>query len=200
MTNGLIQPIRRKMIGALFCGPVLLACVQPMAASEQKGSQTAVEDPTPAPTPAQEIEMLQRIAVVPLTPDRAVGERHIGKRVRWAGSVHHMSRSDNGACLTILYALSGDYGEPRWTLDPTYQSFEACATGSYDPELVQDSTNVTIVGTVSGETYIGMGGGGSVGPVIKIEKLFRWSDCLAGDSSPVCKYGYLTPEASADDQ
>ena len=200
MTGDPIQSIRRKMPGALCFGPALLACVQPIAASEQKGSQAAAEDPAPAPTPAQEIEMLQKIAVVPLTPDQAVGERHIGKRVRWAGSVYHMSRSDDGACLTILYALSGDYAEPRWTLKPTYQSFEACTTGSYDPELVHDSTNVTIVGTIAGETYIGMGGGGSVGPVVTIEKLFRWSDCLAGDSSPGCKYGFLTPEAPADDQ
>ena len=101
--------------------------------------------------------MLRTIAVAPLTPDQGIDERHIGKRVRWAGGVHHISPSDRGTCLTILFALSGDYGEPRWTLNPTYQSFEACTTGSYDPELVHDSTNVTIVGTIAGETYIGMG-------------------------------------------
>jgi hypothetical protein len=44
-----------------------------------------------------------------------------------------------------------------------------------------------------------MGGGVSDGPVVEIERLFRWSDCLAGNTRSVCKYGFLTPKAGSDD-
>jgi starvation-inducible outer membrane lipoprotein len=146
--------------------------------------------------PARELEMLRTAEVAPLTPEEALGDDHIGKRVRWAGGVYHV----NGTCLTILFARSGDHGEPRWTPEPTYQSFVACGAGVYDPELVEAHTNVTIIGEITGKQYIGMGGGGSDGPTIRIEKLFRWSDCLAGDDSPVCKQGFLTAEPIAVDQ
>ena len=109
-----------------------------------------------------------------------------------------MTRSDEGVCLTIVHAVSGKYGEPHWTPEPTYQTFDACTKGVYDPELVHEYTNVTIIGRITGKTYIGMGGGGSIGPVIQIEKLYRWSDCLAGDTSPVCKSGFLIPEVAGE--
>lgn len=136
-----------------------------------------------------------RAEVVALTPDEALDARHVGKRVRWAGGVYSIS----GRCLTINFARSGDYGAPLWTPEPTYQSFVACGSGPYDPDLVHDYTNVTIIGVVSGKQYIGMGGGGSDGPSIAIERLYRWSDCLAGDDSPVCKTGFLTPEPAPED-
>lgn len=143
----------------------------------------------------REIEALRTAEVVPLTPDAALGDRHIGARVRWAGGVYGI----DGRCLTILFAQNGDYGEPRWTPEPTYQTFVACGSGVYDKELVEAHTNVTIIGEVIGKQYIGMGGGGSDGPTIRIEKLYRWSDCLAGDDSPVCKQGFLTAEPIAED-
>lgn len=142
------------------------------------------------PDPAEEIEVLKRAEVASLTPDEALDERHIGKRVRWAGGVY----SINGRCLTINFAQSGEYGEPRWTAEPTYQSFVACGAGLYDPDLVHDYTNVTIIGRVVGKQYIGMGGGGSDGATVSIERLYRWSDCLAGDESPVCRQGFLTAD------
>jgi starvation-inducible outer membrane lipoprotein len=164
-----------------------------------KGIGTVAAKPVRAPAqpgldPA-EIETLRTIPVASLSPDQAIDERHIGKRIRWAGAVQYMAASEKGVCLTILYALGGDHGEPRWTNEPTYQTFNACTTGAYDRELVRESTNLTIVGKISGKTYIGMGGGGSTGPVVEIEKLFRWSDCLEGDTSPVCKFGFLSPKA-----
>ena len=136
----------------------------------------------------QEIESLRAAEVAPLTPDEALDKRHVGKRVRWAGAVYGI----DGRCLTVSFAQSGDDGEPRWTPEPTYQTFVACGSGVYDPDLVEAHTNVTIIGAVMGKQYIGMGGGGSDGPTIRIEKLYRWSDCLAGDDSPVCKQGFLT--------
>ena len=142
------------------------------------------------PDPVDEMEALKLAEVTPLTPDEALDERHVGKRVRWAGGVYSVS----GRCLTINFARSGEYGEPSWTPEPTYQSFVACGDGTYDPDLVHDHSNVTIIGVVTGKQYIGMGGGGSDGPSIRIERLYRWSDCLAGDDSPVCKRGFLTAD------
>lgn len=144
--------------------------------------------------PLQEIEVLRAAEVVALTPDDALEEGHIGKRVRWAGGVYGI----DGGCLTINFARSGDYGEPRWTPEPTYQAFVACGSGTYDAELVHAYTNVTIIGRITGQRYIGMGGGGADGPTISIEKLYRWSDCLAGDDSPVCKQGFLVAKPVAE--
>jgi hypothetical protein len=143
----------------------------------------------------QEIETLRTAEVAPLTPDEALDERHVGKRVRWAGAVYGI----DGRCLTIIFARSGDYGEPRWEREPTYQSFVACGPGAYDAELVQAHSNVTIIGRVTGKRYIGMGGGGSEGPAIGIEQLYRWSDCLVGDDSPVCRAGFLTAEPAVEE-
>lgn len=143
----------------------------------------------------REIEVLTTAEVAPLMPDAALEERHIGKRVRWAGGIYGI----DGPCLTILFARSGDYGEPSWSPQPTYQTFVACGSGVYDKELVEAHTNVTIIGEVTGKQYIGMGGGGSDGPTIRIEKLYRWSDCLAGDDSPLCKQGFLIAGPAADE-
>lgn len=147
----------------------------------------------------QDMDILRAAAVAPLSPDQGMEARQIGKRIRWAGAILYMTPSDKGVCLTLLYALSGERGEPHWTGEPTYQTFEACTTGAYDPTLVHDGSNVTIVGKITGKTYIGLGGGGSPGPVVEIEKLFRWSDCLAGDSSAVCRTGFVTPQAVTND-
>lgn len=147
----------------------------------------------------RELEELKAADVTALDPKDVMAERHIGTRVRWAGAVYSIGRSSDGACLTIIFARSGEYGEPRWTPDPTYQTFVACGTGEYDADLVHNYTNVTIIGSVTGKQYIGMGGGGSDGPVIEIERLYRWSDCLVGDTSPVCRHGFLTAEPVAED-
>ncbi|HEY0597199.1 Slp family lipoprotein [Sphingopyxis sp.] len=143
----------------------------------------------------QEIDALRTARVASLTPDEALDERHIGERVRWAGGVYGI----DGRCLTINFSRSGDHGEPRWTPEPTYQAFVACGPGIYDPELVHAYTNVTIIGRITGKQYIGMGGGGSDGATVSIEQLYRWSDCLAGDDSPVCKQGFLTAEPVAEE-
>lgn len=197
MRIGLVVLLHRKIAAMLCGGPLLLACAHSPAAPGP--GESLHENGVKAEKPMSEMKVLLGIAVARLTPDQAVEKRHMGKRIRWAGAVHHIKRSDGGVCLTILYARTGDHGGPRWTVDPTYQSFDACTAGSYDPELVQDFTNVTIVGRIAGKAYIGMGGGGSIGPVVEIEKLYRWSDCLAGDDSPVCRNGFLTPEIMAED-
>jgi hypothetical protein len=105
-----------------------------------------------------------------------------------------IAATDEGVCLTILYAQSGEDGFPLWTNRPTYQNFEACSASAYDPTLVREHTNVTIIGRTTGVTHIGSGGGGRTGAVVQIERLFRWSDCLAGDPSPECKIGFLNPQ------
>ena len=164
---------------------LLLACTVTAPDSAVAASDTAQTD--------QEIEALKAAGGAPLTPADALDPKQIGQRIRWAGGVYSISPSERGMCLTILYARSGEYAEPRWSPEPTYQNFVACTEGTYDPELVHNHTNVTIVGTVTGKRYIGMGGGGSEGPVVTIERLYRWSDCLAGDDSTVCRHGFLEP-------
>ena len=175
--------------GLLF---LVLAMAPGVAAAGEQDTATVDQDRAML---LQELETLKAADVAALTPEAALDPRHIGTRVRWAGGVYGI----DGRCLTILFARSGDYGEPRWTPDPTYQTFVACGSGVYDPKLVETQTNVTIIGEVTGKQYVGMGGGGSDGPTIGIERLYRWSDCLAGDDSPVCKQGFLTAEPVVDD-
>lgn len=146
-----------------------------------------------APT-ADDLQALKSVSVASLSPLQAVEERNIGERIRWDGAVQRITTTEDGMCLTILYARGGEEGAPRWTDTPTSQSFEACAGAAYDPALVGEFTTVTIIGRISGRTSIGSGGGGKVGPVVQIESLFRWSDCLEGDMSPECKYGFLSPQ------
>lgn len=145
-----------------------------------------------------DLDALKAADVAPLSPDEAMDANRIGQRIRWAGAVYGISPSEQGTCLTILYARSGDDAEPRWAPDPTYQAFVACTAGGYAPLLVHENTNVTIVGTISGKRHIGMGGGGSEGPLVEIGQLYRWSDCIAGDMDPVCRQGFVAPEPVAD--
>ncbi len=161
-----------------------------------------LRSPTPdaAPAPGEDgsadddFEVLRTVSVAQLSPEQAVEERNMGRRIRWAGAVMRIAATDQGECLTLLYARSDEDGLPLWTNEPTYQSFEACAAGAYDPTLLGEHTNVTIVGRITGMTQIESGGGGRTGPVVQIERLFRWSDCLAGDPSPECKIGFLNPQ------
>lgn len=168
-------------------------------------SPPASPSPEAAPAPVDEgpasddFEVLRTVSVAPLRPEQAAGEANVGKRIRWAGAVMRIAATDQGTCLTILYARSGEDGLPLWTNAPTYQSFEACAAGAYDPTLLGEHTNVTIVGRITGMTQIDLGGGGRTGPVVQIERLFRWSDCLAGDPSPECKIGFLSLQTDAMD-
>lgn len=200
-----IKPIHRLVLGP-FCCSILWGCVSPAITPAPTRVPTAADTPAPAPAapaqassdPKRDRETLRTTSVASLTPDQAIDERQVGKRIRWAGGVHHMTRTDEGVCLTLAYVLSDEDGAPRWTANSTDQTFKACTTGVYDPELVQNFSNVTIIGRILGKADIGMGGGSSVGPVVEIEKLYRWSDCLAGDTSPVCKSGFLTSQAVTD--
>lgn len=181
-----MQVGRRK--AGLLLSAALMASAPALAGSPEDDARVAGE-----------LEILMTTPGAALTPDEAIDAKPIGQRVRWAGGVYSISPGERGVCLTILYARSGEYGEPHWTPEPTYQTFVACAEGGYDPELVHAHTNVTIIGTVTGKRYIGMGGGGSEGPVVTIERLYRWSDCLSGDDSPVCRRGFLEPVVSEEE-
>jgi starvation-inducible outer membrane lipoprotein len=134
-----------------------------------------------------------------LTPEQGADARNLGARIRWAGAIQQIDRADKRACLTVLYAQSDDDGAPRWTNDPTYQSFQACSVGAYDPALISEFTNITVVGRISGKASLGSGGSSGSGPVVQIEKLFRWSDCLEGDTTPVCKAGFIDPQPAPAD-
>lgn len=152
------------------------------------------DDPDENPAVA-DVDQLKSLSFSSLTPAPAVDDRNVGARFRWAGVVQSLNATNEGVCLTVMYTRSDDNGAPRWTNEPTYQTFLACSQGAYDPALVGDFTNLTIVGRISGKTSIGIGGGTVTGPVVEIEKLFRWSDCLQGDESSQCRYGFIDPLA-----
>lgn len=206
----LLKMSSRLNAGVFLSCAVLSGCVTSPTPVASDGSRTvkpplASSGPNTAPSPlkaggaSDDFEVLRTASVAALSPNQGVEERHRGKRIRWAGAVERIAAIDQGVCLTILYARSGEDGEPLWTNTPTYQHFEACAAGAYDPRLVHELTNVTIIGRISGTTSIGSGGGGRTGPVVQIENLFRWSDCLSGDDSPECKYGFLSPQTDIID-
>lgn len=177
--------LRAMAAGAMLFGSPVAAGAADSAAAEAGSDAAAI---------LRELAELKAAEVAGLTPDAAMDARHIGARVRWAGGVYAI----DGRCLTINFARSGDYGEPRWTPEPTYQSFVACGEGIYDPDLVHPYTNVTVIGRVAGKRHIGMGGGGSDGALVHLERLYRWSDCLAADDSPVCRQGFLTAEPGSE--
>lgn len=205
MKNRSISVSKRMTPGILLSCLLLWGCAAPLAGVEPNHvgitpSPLASQATDAAPAPAEggsatdDIEVLRAVLVAQLSPDQVVGERNVGQRIRWAGAVMRVAATDQGVCLTILYAQSGEDGFPLWTNRPTYQNFEACSASAYDPTLLREHTNVTIVARTTGVTHKDLGGGGRTGPVVQIERLFRWSDCLAGDPSPECKIGFLTPQ------
>jgi hypothetical protein len=183
----------RLLSAAICCCTILSGCVNSSTApAPEKVVITPALPPVPQVSDATARETLRNISGAQLSPAQ-VENRNVGKRIRWAGAVQRIAPADKGVCLTILYAPSGEHGEPLWTNDPTNQIFNACTARSYDSALVEAFTNVTIVGRISGKASIGMGGGGVTVPTVEIEKLFRWSDCLEGDTASICKIGFLSP-------
>ncbi|WP_420137984.1 Slp family lipoprotein [Sphingomonas sp.] len=162
-------------------------------------SAPAPSAPAPASSAPDDLTALRAAAAAPLTPDQALQGRARGQRIRWAGTVHHIAPSDSGVCLTLSYLPSDADGAPRWAdgANAAPQAFRACTAGRYDPALVGNATSVTILGRIVGTGDIGMGGERSPGPIVAIERLFRWSDCLSGDTDPLCRRGFVAPIASS---
>jgi starvation-inducible outer membrane lipoprotein len=204
LSSRLIAPLATS---ALLSGAILAGCAD--VPDGVAGPYRVASMPTVAPTAplaapegrstATDVEMLRAIPASPLTPEQGADARNLGARIRWAGAIQQIDRADKRACLTVLYAQSDDDGAPRWTNDPTYQSFQACSVGAYDPALISEFTNITVVGRISGKASLGSGGSSGSGPVVQIEKLFRWSDCLEGDTTPVCKAGFIDPQPAPAD-
>ncbi len=188
--------LKRLFLNPLSACVILAGCAASPTAPTPGKTGLAPVPPVAADaaTGTADVEVLRNVSASSLSPKQGMEPQNAGQRIRWAGAVQHIAPTDKGVCLTILYALDDGDGFPRWSNDPTYQVFNACTTGFYDPELVHASTNVTVVGRISGRTQIGMGGGEMPGPVVEIERLFRWSDCLEGDAAPVCYYGFLSPK------
>lgn len=202
----------RLMSSMLLAGALLTGCAQ----APSSGDLGPVVAPPPSSVPSvpsvpsvspvspdapdensavTDVDQLKTLSVSSLTPAQGVDDRNVGARIRWAGAVQSLNATNEGGCLTMMYARSDNDGAPHWTNEPTYKMFLACAQGAYDPALVGEFTNLTIVGRISGKTSIGIGGGTVTGPVVEIEKLFRWSDCPQGDQSPQCRYGFISPLA-----
>jgi starvation-inducible outer membrane lipoprotein len=195
-------PISSRPWALSFCALILAGCAERPQMLDPRPVGVSVEtiaaptsDDAPRHDSVAEMAALKAISVAPLTPDRALDAGQAGKRIRWAGGVQQIATTERGVCLTVLYATAGDAGEPRWSQEASPQTFRACANGTYDPKWVAEFTNITIIGRITGKTSIGMGGGTETIPGIEIEKLFRWSDCLSGDTSPVCRIGFVTPMA-----
>lgn len=208
MKNRSISVSKRMIPGILLSCLLPWGCAAPRAGLEPNHAgiirlPTASPATDAAPAPAgrgsatDDIEVLRTVLISRLSPGQVVGEQTVGQRIRWAGAVMRIATTDRGVCLTILYAESGEDGFPLWTNRPTYQNFEACSPSAYDPTLIREHTNVTIVGRTTGMTHKDSDGGGRTGPVVQIERLFRWSDCLAGDPSPECKIGFIDPHTTS---
>jgi len=194
--NRLVQAVS----SALFSCALLAGCADAPSGSSPilvgTASSSIVSPGLPAGgSTITDLEKLDAISVSSLSLAQGVEDHNLGARVRWAGGIQHRAATNGGVCLTVLYASSGEGGAPQWNNDGNPQSFVACTEGTYDPVLINEFTNVTVVGRISGRTSTGAGAGSSNGPVLQIEQLFRWSDCLEGDSSPECKYGFISPQA-----
>ena len=174
------------IVAALLSGCVRIpAPTPPLGASAPIASRTLSQN-RPGVT---DHEALAAVSVSTLEPERGLDDTNVGQRVRWAGPIQNGAASGKGVCLTILYVPSDEHGVPRWNAATTGERFTACSTAAYDPDLVGPTAFVTVVGRIERWN----GDEAPAGPVIQIEKLFRWSDCLQGDTDPACRSGFIEP-------
>lgn len=85
----------------------------------------------------------------PMTPKDAVAEKSSGQEVRWGGEIFAVEPAEDRTCFAVLSrALLNDARPSR--RGNSNGVFIACRPGFLDPALYPEGSEITVVGTVSG--------------------------------------------------
>ena len=99
--------------------------------------------PAPLPDPASAPVALTQVSVAPGT--------YVGRRVQWGGSIERLENHAQETWLEIVERPLNDHGRPRDS-DQSGGRFIAKVTGFLDPVIYTRGRDVTITGTVDGES------------------------------------------------
>ena len=160
------------------------------------GAAASVASALPAPDQVQQASChpdplrgaaAQAGPLTTLTPLQAQADGAVDARVCWGGGLRTLSTPAAGrVCMVLLYAEAGP-GHWRWPAAASF--FQACTSAGYDPALLTPFTQMTVSGKVTGRAEFR----GLAIPTIEIDALYRFSDCLQGETAPSCVHGYLPP-------
>lgn len=193
-------------VGAVLLLAGCASVQQPMGPvsvpEEARGAAASVASALPAPAPAPAPAQVQQASCHPdplrgaaaqagpltaLTPPQAQADGAVDARVCWSGGLRTLTTFEAGrVCMVLLYA---EAGPEHWRWPQHASFFQACTSAGYDPALLAPFTQMTVSGKVTGRAeFMGL-----AIPTIEIDALYRFSDCLQGETAPSCVHGYLPP-------
>lgn len=108
------------------------------------------------------------------TPEQA-GDRHVGQRVRWGGSIVDTRPGREETCIEILSRQLDERARPRRG-DANQGRFLACREGFEDPAVFEGGRDITVVGTLTGFVEGRIGEFRYVYPRVKADTLFLWRE------------------------
>ncbi|WP_376696503.1 Slp family lipoprotein [Wenzhouxiangella sp. EGI_FJ10305] len=109
-----------------------------------------------------------------LTPEQS-GDRNVGERVRWGGSIVDTRPGESETCIEVLARTLDARARPR-SGDADEGRFLACRDGFEDPAVFEGGRDITVVGTLTGFVEGNIGDFRYVYPRVEADTLFLWSE------------------------
>lgn len=108
-----------------------------------------------------------------------------GKAVRWGGTIIHVENEEKSSMIQILNYPLNSQGRPELDQRATGR-FLLFTTKFLDPAIYAKNDELTVAGTVDGESTRKVGHKELTLPVVKSETLFLWPK----RSNRYCNYGF----------
>jgi outer membrane lipoprotein len=104
---------------------------------------------------------------------RADLDAHIGKRVRWGGSIVKVENRPKETVIELVSRPLGDRGRPRDT-DRSGGRFLASFQGFLDPAIYAKGRELTVVGTLADSVSGAIGEHPYRFPLVRVESFYLW--------------------------
>lgn len=109
-----------------------------------------------------------------LTPEES-GDEHVGRQVRWGGSIVDTRPGETETCIEILSRSLDERARPH-AGDADQGRFLACREGFEDPAVFEGGRDITVVGTLTGFVEGSIGQFRYIYPRVDADTLFLWGE------------------------
>jgi starvation-inducible outer membrane lipoprotein len=100
-------------------------------------------------------------------------DTHRGTRVRWGGTIVSLANQSGWTRVEVQAYKLGPNGQPDLH-SPSANRFLVRANIPYDPQVYEKDRQITVAGTLEGNTEIKNAGRRSVLPLVRADELYLW--------------------------